>query len=52
MLLAFHSSLPPNAIPSTLIVDRQGRVAARIVGETTYTKLRGLLDEVLAESSS
>ncbi|MDQ3423537.1 MAG: TlpA family protein disulfide reductase [Actinomycetota bacterium] len=51
VLLAFHSSLPPNAIPSTLIVDRQGRVAARIVGETTYTKLRELLDEVLAESS-
>lgn len=51
VLLAFRSSLPPNAIPSTLIVDRQARVAARIVGQTTYRKLRGLVDEVLAESA-
>jgi thiol-disulfide isomerase/thioredoxin len=49
VLLAFRSSLPPNAIPSTLVVDRDGRVAARIVGATTYTKLRRLVDEVLAE---
>lgn len=49
VLLAFRASLPPSAIPSTLIVDRDGRVAARIVGATTYTKLRQLVDEVLAE---
>lgn len=49
VILAFRSSLPPSAIPSTLIVDREGRVAARIVGATTYTKLRRLVDEVLAE---
>ena len=49
VLLTFRSSLPPSAIPSTLIADRDGRVAARIVGATTYTKLRRLVDEVLAE---
>lgn len=49
VLLAFLSNLPPSAIPSTLIVDRDGRVAARIVGATTYTKLRRLVEEVLAE---
>jgi thiol-disulfide isomerase/thioredoxin len=49
VLLAFRTSLPPSAIPSTLVVDRDGRVAARIVGATTYTKLRPLVDEVLAE---
>ena len=49
VLLAFRSSLPPSAIPSTLIVDRGGRVAVRIVGATTYTELRRLVDEVLAE---
>jgi thiol-disulfide isomerase/thioredoxin len=49
VLLAFRASLPPSAIPSTLIVDRDGRVAARIVGATTYTKLRRLVDDVLAE---
>lgn len=43
VLLAFRASLPPSAIPSTLVVDRDGRVAARIVGATTYTKLRRLV---------
>ena len=30
--LAFRDSLPPNAIPSTLVIDRDGRIAARVVG--------------------
>jgi thiol-disulfide isomerase/thioredoxin len=49
LLLAFRSTLPPNAIPSTIVVDRQGRVAARIVGATTYEKLRALVDGIAAE---
>lgn len=48
-LLAFRSSLPPSAIPSTLVVDRSGRVAARVVGATTYSKLKRLVTEVAAE---
>jgi len=51
LLLAFRKTLPPNAIPSTILLDREGRVAARIVGATTYEKLRGLVDELLAEDS-
>jgi thiol-disulfide isomerase/thioredoxin len=47
--LAFRNSLPPNAIPSTLVIDRNGQVAARIVGATTYTQLSDLVDEVAAE---
>ncbi|MEU5876832.1 TlpA disulfide reductase family protein [Spirillospora sp. NPDC047279] len=46
--LAFRD-VPPNAIPSTLILDRQGRVAARIVGATTYSKLAPLVTKVAAE---
>ncbi len=34
---------------AVVIVDRDGRVGARIVGATTYTKLRRLVEEVLAE---
>lgn len=30
--LAFSTNVPPNAVPTTLILDRQGRVAARILG--------------------
>jgi thiol-disulfide isomerase/thioredoxin len=32
-LLAFHGTLNPSAIPSTLVIDKQGRVAASILGE-------------------
>jgi thiol-disulfide isomerase/thioredoxin len=41
--LAFHGTLPPDAIPSTIVIDRQGRIAARIVGPTTEPRLRALL---------
>ncbi|MGI8328430.1 TlpA family protein disulfide reductase [Actinomadura scrupuli] len=46
--LAFRV-IPPSAVPSTLILDRQGRVAARIIGSTTYSKLGPLIDQVAAE---
>lgn len=48
-MLAFSSVLPRNAVPSTVIVDREGRVAARVIGKTTYVTLRDLIDDVLAE---
>jgi thiol-disulfide isomerase/thioredoxin len=37
-LLAFDGTLTPNAIPSTVIIDAQGRVAASIIGEVTSTQ--------------
>lgn len=40
------------ALPATVIVDRQGRVAARIRGVTDAPQLRALLDRVLLESTS
>lgn len=48
LLLRFSGQLPPNAIPVTLVVDPEGRVAARIIGETTEATLVGLVDEVAA----
>ncbi len=33
LLLAFHGTLNPSAIPSTVVIDKQGRVAASILGE-------------------
>ncbi|MBO0827557.1 MAG: TlpA family protein disulfide reductase [Streptosporangiales bacterium] len=44
--LAFRGDLPPQAVPSTIVVDRQGRVAARIIGEATYTRLLGVVRQV------
>ena len=48
-LLAVHGSLSPSAIPSTLVLDRQGRVAARVLGTVTRSTLTGLVDDTLAE---
>ena len=44
--LLFADSLPPQAIPSTLVIDREGRVAARILGKVSAATLRGVIDEV------
>lgn len=48
-MLAFGSMLPRNAVPSTLVVDRNGKVAARVVGRTTYSTLHSLVGLALAE---
>ena len=37
--------------PTTLVIDKQGRIAARISGETTATTLRNLVDQTLAEQA-
>ena len=44
--LLFSDSLPPQAIPSTLVIDRDGNVAARILGKASAATLRGVIDEV------
>jgi thiol-disulfide isomerase/thioredoxin len=48
-LLAFHGTLTPNAIPSTVVIDAQGRVAASLIGElTTPSTLIGMVEDVSA----
>jgi len=48
--LAFAGSVPPNAVPTTLVVDREGRVAARISGLIRDPSiLAAMIDSVLAE---
>ncbi|HET9897725.1 MAG TPA: TlpA disulfide reductase family protein [Streptosporangiaceae bacterium] len=49
--LAFHSTVPPSAIPSTLVIDRGGRIAAIVVGGVTYNGLRALITSVLTGKS-
>ena len=48
-LLAFRDTLPPNSIPSTVVIDDQGRVAASVLGEVTKSTLVGLVEDVQAE---
>lgn len=50
VLLGFSGSLIPNAIPTTLIIDKYGKVAVRISGEVTVAGLRKMLDRVLADA--
>ncbi|GAB3816608.1 TlpA disulfide reductase family protein [Tessaracoccus terricola] len=45
-LLLQFGQLPPKAIPSTLIIDEQGRVAARVLGEVTASTLAGVIEDV------
>src|SRR5215471_9233088 len=40
------------AVPATAILDRQGRVAARIAGPTDGAQLRELLDRILGEQAA
>ncbi|MDO8733084.1 MAG: TlpA disulfide reductase family protein [Actinomycetota bacterium] len=48
--LLFRDTLPAQAIPSTLIVDAHGKVAARFLGATTATALRNVIDDVRAST--
>jgi thiol-disulfide isomerase/thioredoxin len=49
-LLAFHGTLSPNSIPSTVVIDRQGRVAASVIGSVSRTTLDDLVDDALGRS--
>lgn len=48
---AFQGLVPLQAMPTTVVLDRQGRVAARIMGQIDPTTLRGLIDDTLAETA-
>ena len=48
--LLFRDTLPAQAIPSTLIVDADGKVAARVLGATTAAALRNVIDDVRAST--
>jgi thiol-disulfide isomerase/thioredoxin len=47
--LEFRSTVPPAAIPTTLVIDRTGHIADRIVGGVTFRSLKALILQVLRE---
>lgn len=49
LLIGFKATLPANAIPSTVLIDKAGNVAARISGEVTLTSLSKLIRKLEAE---
>lgn len=50
LLLRFpRGSLDPQAVPSTLVLDRRGRIAAHFLGALDESRLRAMIAPVLAE---
>lgn len=47
-LLPLAGQYPPSAIPTTLILDDQGRLAVRALGELSQLTLEQLIDDVAA----
>ncbi|MFI8411594.1 TlpA family protein disulfide reductase [Paeniglutamicibacter gangotriensis] len=48
--LAMTQYVPLQAVPTTLVLDKQGRVAARILGVAEKSTLKALIDTVLTEA--
>jgi len=46
---ALQGIVPLNAVPTTILLDRQGRVAARVLGLLDDSTARALIDDLLAE---
>jgi thiol-disulfide isomerase/thioredoxin len=49
VLIGFRKSLPANAIPSTVVIDKNGNVAARISGQVTVASLSEVIEKVSGE---
>lgn len=49
MVSLLSGVLPPQATPSTVVLDAKGRAAARVVGEVDASTLKGLIEDVQSE---
>lgn len=49
VLLAVSGLVPPGAVPTTLVLDKQGRVASRVLGEVQKGTLKALIAAAVAE---
>lgn len=49
VMYALRGQVAPNAVPSTLVIDAQGRAAARISGAADPSILSAMIDRVLGE---
>ncbi|MEJ6573855.1 MAG: TlpA disulfide reductase family protein [Actinomycetes bacterium] len=52
IISSFRGSLPANAIPTTIVIDAKGRVAARISGQVTVSTMREVLEKVSGSAIS
>ena len=49
VVLAFTGVVTPSAVPTTIVIDRQGRVAGRILGNADKETLKSMISRVVAE---
>lgn len=49
VLLAFTGIVTPQAVPTTLVIDKKGRVAARILGRIEASTLKAMIQRVVDE---
>ncbi|BBE23886.1 thiol-disulfide isomerase [Arthrobacter sp. MN05-02] len=49
VLLDMTQYVPPQAVPTTIVLDREGRVSARILGLADRGTLKALIHDALAE---
>ena len=49
VLIGFRKTLPANAIPTTVVLDKNGLVAGRISGAITVASLSSLIEKVSEE---
>ncbi|WP_309081018.1 TlpA disulfide reductase family protein [Zhihengliuella sp.] len=51
ILLSLSQYVNPQAVPTTLVLDKQGRVAARILGVAEKSTLEALIEDRLGETA-
>ncbi|MEV7606337.1 TlpA disulfide reductase family protein [Paenarthrobacter sp. NPDC089322] len=49
VLLSVSGIVPPGAVPTTLVLDKEGRVASRVLGEIEKSTLKALITSAVAE---
>jgi peroxiredoxin len=49
VLLSVSGLVPPGAVPTTLVLDKHGRVASRVLGEIEKGTLKALITAAVAE---
>ena len=49
VLLSVSGIVPPGAVPTTLVLDREGKVASRVLGEIEKSTLKALITSAVAE---
>ena len=49
VLLSVSGIVPPGAVPTTLVLDKEGKVASRVLGEIEKSTLKALITAAVAE---